>query len=164
MSSTNSLFQSIIDWITKKFSFITNTRFIKLVLKYQSVLSGGLLIFIVINCSIMLFLTFNNSTISTDEFNFNEPITVININSTSNSSKQANRTINSVETVQNTSQHNHTYIIKPLNYSSMPYYTNKSVIFLGMVSNANQTLPHILEQLNEVSCLFNNTFFLFFGI
>lgn len=54
------------------------------------------------------------------------------------------------------------YIVPPLTYSKMPYYSDKSVIFVGMVSNAQSTIPRILEQLNEVACVFNNSFFLFF--
>ena len=44
----------------------------------------------------------------------------------------------------------------------LSYYFDKSVIFMGMINNAESTLPHILGQLNELTCLFQNTYFLFF--
>ena len=64
-------------------------------------------------------------------------------------------------TLQNVS-----YLIPPfrLNASdhSLTAYFSKSVVFLGMISNAEDTLPHILEQLDAVSCIFRNSLFLFF--
>ncbi len=49
-----------------------------------------------------------------------------------------------------------------LDNSTIQFYSDKSVIFLGMVHNSAPTLPHILQQLNEISCIFKNTFFVFF--
>eukprot|EP01084_Bolivina_argentea_P055801 102235_1 len=62
---------------------------------------------------------------------------------------------------------NITYIIPSLKMrsslpSSLSYYFNKSIIFMGMINNAETTLPHLLQQLNELTCLFNNTYFFFF--
>ena len=60
---------------------------------------------------------------------------------------------------------NATYKIPPLNsssYSQLTHYMDKSVIFMGMLHNSESTLPHILNQLNEISCLFKETHFLFF--
>jgi len=39
---------------------------------------------------------------------------------------------------------------------------DKSVIFIGMLRDSQKTLPRILEQLNEITCVFNRTYFLFF--
>ena len=61
---------------------------------------------------------------------------------------------------------NVSYLIPPLrlNASDRPLvsYFSKSVVFLGMINNAEHTLPHILQQLDAVSCVFRHSLFLFF--
>ena len=42
------------------------------------------------------------------------------------------------------------------------HYSEQSVIVTGMIHNSALTLPHLLSQLTELSCLFKHTFFLFF--
>jgi len=63
---------------------------------------------------------------------------------------------------------NTTHTIPPLRVSNdertqpLSYYFDKSVMFMGMINNAEETLPHVLQQLNELTCLFRDTFFFFF--
>ena len=89
-----------------------------------------------------------------------------NSNPNSNPNPNPNPNANDPLATPSPTQPNITYIIPPLYITEkteiLKYYFDKSVIFMGMINNAESTLPHILGQLNELTCLFRNTYFLFF--
>ena len=44
----------------------------------------------------------------------------------------------------------------------IPYFMNKSIIISGMIKNGELTIKPILNQLDEISCIFKNTLFLIY--
>ena len=50
----------------------------------------------------------------------------------------------------------------PAILSEIPYFINDSILIIGMTNNAEKKITSLLTQIDQISCLFNNTVYLFY--
>lgn len=50
----------------------------------------------------------------------------------------------------------------PVILSDVPYFINESIFILGMTTNSELTINSVLSNLQQISCVFNNSAFLFY--